>query len=95
MEQLSLFQYCYRAREREDGTWVVHIMYPPPNYGTSGWAQEFESYDKLPEPLKARIAALNLCETTDDIPDVGRRHDSVPPAYWIYSDVACFEVGEE
>ena len=91
MEQLSLFQFCYRIREREDGTWVVHIWYPPPSMGTSVWSQEFDSYDDLPTILKEKVAALNLCGTYDDIPGVGRKHESVPPVYWVYTDEACFE----
>lgn len=92
MEQLNLF-YCYRAREREDGTWIVHDMFTPPNIGTTGYSREYDSFDAMPKLLKEKIAAIDLCKTDEDIKDVGRKHPSVPPTYWCYTEEPIFDHG--
>lgn len=88
---MNNFEFCYRAREREDGTWIVHTMFPPPHIGTTGWSREYDTFDKLPEALKQKIAALDLVRTNDDVKGVGRKHPSVPPTYWVYTEEDVFK----
>lgn len=80
------FEYCYRVRQREDGTWIVHVMFPPPDMGTTGWSKEYDKFEDLPELLKQKVAALDLVKSSEAVAGVGRIHGSVPPTYWIYSE---------
>lgn len=81
---MNNFEFCYRVRQRDDDTWIVHVMFPPPNIGTTGWAKEYQTYDDLPELLKEKIAALDLVRSSEDVKGVGRKHPSIPPTYWCY-----------
>lgn len=81
---MDAMEFCYRVREHPDGTWKVHVMFPPPHVGTIGWAKEYPDFDALPYDLRERIAVIQLAG--GDVNGVGRRHDSVPPTYWIYVD---------
>lgn len=61
-------------------------MFPPPDIGTTGWSKEYDSFEKLPELLKQKIAALDLIRTDEEVKGTGRKHPSVPPTYWVYSE---------
>lgn len=84
---MDQMEFCYRVREHDDGTWTVHVMFPPPHIGTSGWAKDYHTYDALPELIKEKIAVLQLVNDDETaVPGIGRRHASVPPTYWVYCE---------
>lgn len=83
---MDSMEFAYRVREQDDGTWKVHVMFPPPHIGTTGWATEYSVFEDLPPLLQERIAVLQLVNNEEDIKGVGRRHASVPPTYWVYTD---------
>jgi predicted component of type VI protein secretion system len=82
---MNNLEFCYRVREEADGSYIVHVMFPPPHIGTTGWKRMYKTFESLPQLLRERILALHMVDPKDgeEVKGAGRRMASVPPTYWI------------
>lgn len=91
MNEVKDLVFCFRARENPDGTWRVHTMSPPTR---EPWMREYPDFASLPIILKEKIAILQLIGKGDeDVKGVGRRLDSIPPTYWLYTNEDALQNG--